>query len=168
MIGVRKFRENAEKHGVCKEYAARWDGCMNKKQLIDLALTSQGMDYMCDAIAKGWGVSKEVLSENFARYINGKYIHDDDEGYTSEMYCEYGGIAFARSSAVVFVNCLCEVETEKDSITRVYATGECDLRFVGEGEVILVAYGEKNDITATKDKSVKMKRIQKRKADGCE
>lgn len=85
MTGLGQFRVMAEKHGIC-EMAREWDACKSKKQLMDLALTIRGTQYLWKAMREGWGPSQELIQNEFAPFINGGYIRRQD-GYTSAIYC---------------------------------------------------------------------------------
>ena len=65
------LKRNALMLGLCGEYKDRWDKCSNKKELIDLALDSNGVEFIADAITFGWGCSQEFLLNEFADFING-------------------------------------------------------------------------------------------------
>lgn len=87
MIGLDEFKINAKKHGICK-MVRDWDKATNKKQLIDLALSIRGIEYLAKSISEGWGLSPDYIAEEFAAFNDGQYVRDLD-GYTTCFYCLY-------------------------------------------------------------------------------
>lgn len=85
MIDLEQFKANSIRHGIC-EMIDDWNNAKSKKQLIDLCLSIRGIQYVSDAIACGWGISPEIIANEFSMFLNGKYTRDKD-GYTSQMYC---------------------------------------------------------------------------------
>lgn len=81
---MQNFIRNAKRLGLCAEYTGRWEECRSKKQLVDVALDANGLPYMAESIAKGWGISAEYIAREFAQFNNGQYVRKD--GYSSAMY----------------------------------------------------------------------------------
>lgn len=163
MIDLKQFRQNATKDGLCSEYATKWDNSGSKKHLIDLAFGVKGVDYICDAIAKGWGISPDYICENFSRYINGGYTYED--GYSSKMYCRYKGDIVCEDTILALIDCDVTIELPEYHICQIYATGCCNINIVGKGEAIVVAYGKAEDVNVTFTEDVRIKRIQKKEKD---
>ena len=84
MITLQEFKENAKKHGIC-EMLQDWDNAKSKKQLMDVVLNVRGVQYLANAIFDGWGMSPELIAEDFKPFNNGRYTYR--KGYTSQMYC---------------------------------------------------------------------------------
>lgn len=148
MIDLKKYRENANAEGVCIEYSKQWDECKSKKQYIDLALSSACVDYLCDSIAKGWGISPEYISEKFSRFINGKYVSLQN-GYDSKMYCHYKGDIEADTTIVAVIESDVTIDVPQYCICEIYATGKCRIRLQGDGRCTVICYGEEDDIKIT-------------------
>lgn len=162
MVDLEKFRENARKEGMCDRYAVLWDGAGSKKQLMDLALSVQGADFLCAGIAKGWGISSDEIVKRFGRYINGVYTYEDTSGYTSVMYCKYYGEIVVDDTMLVLIDCDATVVVPDWGVVDIYATGFTNLSIVGGGRVRLIAYGDKGDVTVESvDEACRFKRIQK-------
>lgn len=162
MVDLEKFRENARREGICDRYAALWDGCGSKRGLMDLALSSQGADFLCDGIAKGWGISADEIVKRFGRYINGVYTYEDASGYSSVMYCRYYGEIVVDDTMLVLIDCDATVVVPDWAVCDIYATGFTNLSIVGGGRVRLIAYGDKSDVTVESvDEACRFKRIQK-------
>lgn len=167
MIDIKEFRNNAEIDGLCAEYSEKWDSCKSKKQLIDLALEAKGVDYICDAIAKGWGISPRYISYIFSSFINGKYVFDNSK-YTSEMYCKYSGIITCRTTILTLIDCDVRVIIPDGRICEIYATGNTKIAMDGAGRVALVTYGDAKNVIVCGNNEVELKRIHKREKDGHE
>lgn len=164
MITLEDFLENAQVEGICDEYRDRVVNCGSKKQLMDMALSVKGADYLCDAIAKGWGASPQEISKRFAPYINGKYILDNGI-YTSQMFCSIGGSLECITTLLCVIDCNLIITIPQNHICEIYTT-KSNLHLVGKGRVIVVTYGENDDVTITCDDSVHYKRIHKKERDG--
>lgn len=162
MVDLEKFRENARNEGICDRYAVLWDGCGSKKGLMDLALTSQGIDFVCDGIAKGWGISVEEIERRFGRYINGAYVHEDDGGYSSVMYCGYEGSIDVGTTLVVLIDSDVVLSIPDWLVCDIYASGKVSISIVGGGRVRLIAYGDAGDVVVeSMDSGCRFRRIQK-------
>ena len=66
-ITLSEFRRQADKHGIC-EMSAEWDNCKSKKQLIDIALSIRGIEYIAKAISEGWGIDADTICREFASF----------------------------------------------------------------------------------------------------
>jgi hypothetical protein len=162
MVDLEKFRENARKEGMCDRYAVLWDECGSKKGLMDLALTSQGIDFVCDGIAKGWGISVEEIERRFGRYINGAYVHEDDDGYSSVMYCGYEGSIDVDTTLVVLIDSDVVLSVPDWLVCDIYASGKVNISIVGGGRVRLIAYGDAGDVVVESvDSGCRFRRVQK-------
>lgn len=140
MNDLVKFREDANARDLCSQYRGKWDLCKSKKDLIDLALDSNGMPYLCQSIFEKWGLTPEFIATEFADYINGKYISKHESGYTSTLYVLYDGDVEVSSTALVFIGCRSVVNIPKNRICRCYVLDSV-LRFEGEGMCEINEYG---------------------------
>lgn len=164
MIDLEQFIKNAQVEGICDEYRDSVVSCVSKKQLMDMALSVKGADYLCDAIAKGWGVSPKEISNRFSRYINGAYVLDNN--YTSTMYCQYEGSIVCETTLLVVIECNIEVEVPQYHICEIYACGKCNIKVKGKGQVLVVTYGNPDDVVLEPDMDVRCKRLRKKDKDG--
>ena len=166
MINLEQFRANADKEGICEKYALLWDEAKSKKQLMDIALSASGADFLCDAIAKGWGLSSNEIIKKFGRYINGVYTHEATSGYTSVLYCKYYGSIEADDTLIILVDCDVTINVPDWAVCSIYATGFTNISIVGGGRVRLIAYGSPADVTVESiSKECRFKRIQKTERD---
>jgi hypothetical protein len=162
MVNLEQFRENARKERICDRYAESWDRAVSKKGLMDLALSAQGADFVCDGIAKGWGISADEIVKRFGRYINGVYTYEDVSGYSSVMYCRYYGEIVVDDTLLVLIDCDVTVFVPDWAVVDIYATGFTSLSIVGGGRVRLIAYGDAGNVVVESiDGGCRFRRIQK-------
>ena len=162
MVNLEQFRENAREERICDRYAERWDSAGSKKGLMDLALSSQGADFVCDGIAKGWGISAEEISRRFGKYINGRYVYEDESGYSSVMYCGYEGSIDVDTTLLVLIDSDVVLSIPDWHVCDVYASGKVGISVVGGGRVRLIAYGDAGDVVVDSiDSGCRFRRIQK-------
>lgn len=67
------LKRNALRLGLCGEYKGKWDSAASKRELVNMALDSNGIEFMADSIAFGWGLSKDYLLKEFGEFANGFY-----------------------------------------------------------------------------------------------
>jgi len=137
------FKKRAISHGVCDKYGAEWDAAENRKDLIDVALSAQGIEYVAKSIADGWGVSATYLARDFKGYVNGGYRRDKD-GYSSEMYASFDGTLTARSTMLLLVGCKCEVHVPHGMATQLYLCGGSKIKIRNEGYCAVYVYADGN------------------------
>lgn len=110
--------------------AMEWDKARSKKQLMDVALSIRGIEYLANAISEGWGLDADYIADAFARFNDGRYIRDA-EGYTSALYCKIPHPIDIRTStalliglneANVSVNRICELHIV-NSVVTISGTG---------------------------------------------
>lgn len=153
------MKRNALMLGLCGEYKNKWDNCASKKELMDLVLDSNGVDFLTDAITFGWGCSQEFLLNEFADFINGKYQRKKD-GYTSELYVEPYGKIELRSTLTVIAGGRASVIVPPNFFGRVYVCGDGGSLIFGSngGSIELFVYGEYERAVTKCAKSLKVKR----------
>ena len=162
MVNLEQFRENAREERICDRYAELWDRAGSKRGLMDLALSAQGADFVCDGIAKGWGISADEIRRRFGKYINGRYVYEDESGYSSVMYCGYEGSIDVESTLVVLIDSDVVLVVPDFCVVDIYATGNVSLSVVGGGRVRLIAYGDAADVVVDSiDGGCRFRRIQK-------
>lgn len=152
MVDLQGFLNNAKDHNLCERGAKLWGRSKNKKSLIDIALSSWGCDYVAKAIHEGWGMSPEVISEEFAPFNNGRYTRDKD-GYTSRLFCR-------SDLETIIVETTLTLIIEYNGIILIPEDRPCELYIVdssptiiGASRAVIHSYGSrvrtdgKNDIT---------------------
>lgn len=135
---------------------------MSKKQLMDMALDSNGIGYVCNSIANGWGISPDEICKRFSSFINDKYI-SQQKGYTSKMYCKYNGYILANTTLIAVINSDVNI-TLTNSICQVYCTGKgTKIHLIGTGQCDCYCYGDKEDVEIVADDTVRLRITQKEK-----
>lgn len=153
------MKRNALMLGLCGEYKMEWDACTSKKELIDLVLDSNGVEFLADAITFGWGCSQEFLLKEFSGFINGKYQRKKD-GYTSELYVEPHGVIELRSTITVIAGGKASIIVPPNFFGKVYVCGDGGSLIFGSngGSIELFVYGEKKRATTECATSLKVNR----------
>ena len=162
MVDLEQYRENAQSHGICREYERLWESAKSKKQIFDMALGVKAVDYICDSIAKGWGLSPEYIAKTFAPFINGKCV-SNQKGYDSKLYCMYNGEVNADVSLICLINCNAKLTMPKWAVCQIYCVGDCKIDLAGDGTPIFICYGEESAIQIQGEASYK--RINKKERD---
>ena len=139
---LQAFREAAKSRNLCDKYSELWDNCKTKKQLIDLATDSNGIPYVCESMAEGWGVTPEFISENFKTFINGRYTSQHN-GYTSAMYVERFFIEplVAKTTNLVIIACEGVVNIPEDVVCNLSIVNS-NVVVSGSGVCYVKTYGE--------------------------
>lgn len=137
------FRERLKKTQACAKYRRLFDAAETKQDYMNIALTPQGADVVLDGIQFKWGLSAKFIEENFADYINGKYVYNNPSGYTSEMYCNYWGDIQARTSMLVLINHSGTVTIPRGThCTLLIAANSPRFRIRNQGVEHITMYGE--------------------------
>lgn len=146
---ILRLKRLALERNICAKYKRWWAGVTSRKGLFDMSMSVQGIEFIADSIAFGWGtLDREYITENFAEFINGKYISRQD-GYTSEMYVgEQSKAITPRSTLLVLVGVTKTViNLDEYSVCTIYVCGGCDIEINNKGYLKLVRYGENTVIT---------------------
>lgn len=146
-IGLLELKRDALMMGLCDEYKDKWDKCSTKRDLVKMALDSNGIEFMADSIAFGWGMSKEYLLKEFGEFMNGLFICDEG-GYTSEMFVGAHGVVKSRSTLMLVAYCDdLEIIVPENTFCRIYVCGGSKVYMNSFGVAYLVVYGSNNHIT---------------------
>lgn len=133
------FRRRAIALDLCDEYKRRWNACKNSADFAKLASNIEGMRFMADSSAYGWGLSTEFLSSFLKDHINGKAVIEQD-GYTGEIYVGFKGKTKINATLTLFIDCDCEVEVDQ-AISQVFvAGGDVVFHNKPENELIINEY----------------------------
>lgn len=137
------FKRAARLHGVCGEWGGRWDAAESRGDLMNVALSAQGVEYIAAATAQGWGLSQEYFKREFASYINGLWQRKAD-GYTSELYVGHSGAVEQRSTLTLMLGCHCTFHVPKKGVAQLYLCGGSDVTVVNDGYCAVYVYGDGN------------------------
>lgn len=145
-VDLLTLKRNAILLGLCGQYGKRWDGCSSKRDLVNMALDGNGIEFMADSIAFGWGLSKEYLQREFGDFMNGNY-QCIEKGYTSEMYIGVSGVVCARSTLLLVGYCNdFKVVVPKNMACRIYMCGGSKVNIENRGHAEIYEYGTDNII----------------------
>lgn len=135
---LEKFKEQAKKHGIC-DMLQDWDNARSKKQLIDIALSIRGIEYIAHSIAEGWGLDPLYISKEFAPFNDAKYIREAD-GYTSALYClpEDIDVTIKTTTALIIAHDGV-ITIPKNHICELYIC-KSDVIIQGEGKGVVHLY----------------------------
>jgi hypothetical protein len=142
-----KLKRNAIILGLCGQYKGIWDNCKSKKDLVDAAIDANGIEFMADSIAFGWGLSKEFLITEFDEYINGKYRRIKD-GYSSELHVgeENNTISVMSTLNLFAYSKNVTIYVPQNSFCRIYLTKCYSVRIKADGKFELYVYGSCGNI----------------------
>lgn len=143
--GMLAFKRNAALLGLCDKYKAEWNEAKDKKDLVDMALDANGVEFMARSVAEGWGLSKDYILENFGDYVNEKYVRDKG-GYTSKMYVDYGGDIFQPATLNLLIGCNTSVLVPESSVCKIYVCGRTYIRVNCAGKCYVYVYGGYNNV----------------------
>lgn len=146
------FKKKAKRLGLCDDYTIRWNKCSSKEELMKLALTINGVEFLADSIAFRWGLSKEYIVKEFGDYLCSTERHTvlSERGYTSEMYAMVnGGVIKPYGSLSLIISCNCSITLYNNFMGFIYI---CDGSIVNidaslSKELRLFVYGDTNNIT---------------------
>lgn len=68
------FIATAKANGLCEQYAARIANARSKRQLVDIALDENGVEWLAQCLHEGWGIDSRYIAEHFAAFNCGKYV----------------------------------------------------------------------------------------------
>ena len=110
---------------LCEEYTSKYHNSRSKKQLVDLALGGRGITYLCEMKDKGYGAPYEMLTKQFAPYINGKYVFTSDgkNPYTSVIYVGYDGDIEVRTTAITLLGSSANVNIHDYTCVHLFVDG---------------------------------------------
>ena len=130
----------SDNQNLCKDYRNKWEECRNKKDHIDMMMSTTGLDYTCDAIHKGWGLSQEYLKANFGMFMNGKYI-SNQQRYDSRLYCGYKGCITADVTVICIIGGEVDIVVPDWQFVHLYVSDKARISIKGNGRVVLNHYG---------------------------
>jgi hypothetical protein len=130
-----KFIRNAKRLGLCDTYSNKVDNALSKKQQMDIALDSNGVKWMCNATASGWGLTADYLTENYTPFLNGRYVYNGN-GYTSSMYCQSDDVNIETTTAAIIE---CNGDIQVDRISELHIVNSV-VTITGKGKAYVYLY----------------------------
>lgn len=141
MNEIDAFKDRVQAHGMmCAKYDEIWRNCNSKKQLFDMAVSAQGSETFCYAIANGWGIDLDFVKDKYKAYINDGYISEQD-GYTSKMYVRFFEPMIATTTLVIVIGCDSSIEIPDNMVCEVRLVNS-SIRFTGNGRCNVKLYGD--------------------------
>lgn len=138
-LGLSGMRMYADAHGLCGEYGALWDGASDARSLFDLAMDVNGVRFLCDSYAGGWGLDVGYIQRRFGAYINGAYISGHvtgkGRGYTSELWCGVsdGRVVDCRCTLTLLLSCRVTFVVRAGMIRCLYVSCGSDVDLLCDG-----------------------------------
>ena len=118
---------------LCERYAGPVASAHNKLGLMRLALSGGAAGYLCEMQAKGMGLDSSIIAQEFAAYINGKYIAEftsENGSYDSTMYCQWNdmqNLLLLASTLTTFIDCKASLILADYSYHSVYCDADSQL-----------------------------------------
>lgn len=135
-----------EKGLLCENYNSKAMSAHSKKQLMDIVLDANGSSYLQEMSAKGYGLPYEFICSSFASYINGRYVaeyrNEKGNGYTSCMYCCFGGEKINVDTTLCSVlGYTGRIVIAKNNFAKIYLDKNCDVQIeLQDGARCIVEY----------------------------
>lgn len=143
---MQLFRADAEKHGLCAEYAALWDKAKTTEELQKLALDMQGLEFLAKAYAEGWGVPLEYVRTIFPEIATGNAV-GKHENYTTQMFFGRTENIMAKEDVILLVNCKCAVIIGDNDVKTVMVSGDSDVTIINDnGYCSICTYGSRSRV----------------------
>lgn len=114
---LEQFKTEAKRHGIC-DMLNDWENAKSKKQLMDLALSIRGIEYIARSIFEGWGLDADYISKEFGQFCNGGYVRQG-EGYSTILYCQYPNDIHINETAALIIDCHGLIRVDR-SISELY------------------------------------------------
>lgn len=152
MKEFENFVEVAKKHRMC-EYGRRELACASsKKDIIDLAFSPQGIEFISNAVAEGWFMKNKYTLMYFGSFLNGKYVCD--KKHRSEMYVSFKGAILADKNAYCIIDSDVTLNIPQFVVCDVSVSGNSKIRVSGKGRATIHIYGDMVDISELSLKNV--------------
>lgn len=128
-MNLEQFKIEAKKRGICG-LLDNWNAAKSKKQLMDIALSIQGIQYVAKSTSEGWGLDSDYICAEFAPFLNGCFVFDGD-GYNSAVFCQCNDDISVNTTAVLIIDCHGTVCIDR-SICELYIVNS-DVEIKGNG-----------------------------------
>ncbi len=124
---------------LCDEYRDKWRSCGDdKEKLVALSLNQQACPYFATYCAKGKGVDKRYILEEFGAYINGYAVNNADgvDGYTYGLYVDYDpsvDLVADKDVSHIMWTLGASVVVKQTSCVTIYVSNKSKIHLVCEG-----------------------------------
>ena len=119
-------------NALCEEYMKKIRNSKSKRQLFDIAIDTNGIDYLCEMREKGHPLPYEIIKEEFKPYLNGRYIAEipcSVGTYTSALYIGLGETDEVNMGTTIacLMDCRCLIRVKDYHAARIVLDGNCDV-----------------------------------------
>lgn len=133
---------------LCNGYEDKVKRAASRKQLMDLCLDANGINYLCEMQAAGYPLPYETICNEFVHYINGKYVaeyyNDNKHGYTSCLYCCYDGELEVNTTLICLLGCnITNMKIKENAFVKIYCDPNCivDIDIPNSSRAIIETWG---------------------------
>lgn len=148
------LKRNAMMLGLCGVYKDKWDEAKSRHDLFKLSMDANGVEFMADGFAFGWGLTKEFVLREFGVCINGRSFCEYD-GYDSEMFVGFSGDITLRTTITLVVGCdNLDIHVRDFNVNKLYVCGGSNIRVICNGVCLLKSYGKNNIVEITENGGV--------------
>ena len=118
---------------LCGAYTDKVNEAKSKKQLADICLDANGINFLCEMQEMGMPLPYETLCKEFAPFINGNYTaefrNEKSHGYTSKMYCCYNEPEiFVDTTVCTILGYNGTIVVEKNNYAKIYIDKNCNVK----------------------------------------
>lgn len=119
---------------LCERYTDAVANAHSKLALMRLALSGGAAGYLCEMQSQNMGLDSAIIAEEFAAYINGKYIGEygnSEARYSSCLYCQWQDLdnsLLLASTLTTFIDCKASIVLPENSFMSVYCDSESHLQ----------------------------------------
>lgn len=148
---------------LCSQYIDKVQVARNKKQIADIGLDANGASYLCKMKSLGYELPYEVIKEEFAPFINGRYIaklaSKNGGEYSSATYCEFGEkTVIIESTITTFLGCSLDVYVLDYGYSQLYVDKNCKINIhCGKGAQCVVDFWDGAEVTISEDSEGRVK-----------
>lgn len=150
---------------LCREYTERVKAAQSKADFMNIILDINGVTFLQEMDRKGHSLSKDIILDEFAPYINGRYIgryvNEDNTEYTSCIYCYHCYDVEPTTTLTTFIGCRLNVMIPENSYMMLFVDkdSELDVQCPKSSNVKIECWGEcKVNIVGENHKGIKIKR----------
>lgn len=154
------LQEITDKKHLCDAYTAKLCASHSKKQLMDLVLDANGVNFLMEMQEKGLPLPYETICKDFGSYINGRYVaeyrNEKGNGYTSVLYCCHDReTIFVDTTLCSVLGYVGRIVIAKNNFAKIYLDKNCDAQIeLQDGARCIVEYwkGAKVEVLNMNDK----------------
>lgn len=153
--------ENIIENGaLCGNYTDKVNDAKSKLQLFRLCCDANGANFLMEMQEKGMELPYEVITTDFASYINGRYIaeyrNEKGNGYSSCLYCCHDrDNIFVDTTLCSVLGYIGRIVIAKNNFAKIYLDKNCDVQIeLQDGSRAIIEYwkGAKVEVLNMHDK----------------